>query len=77
MWFGQGHREPNPVPVSGRAKSPEDPKQMHRGSAPDPERSRRKLPRQQGQALEPSAQDRRGGGLWPGARGADPVPVPR
>ena len=60
MWFGQGHREPNPVPVSGRAKSPEDPKQMHRGSAPDPERSRRKLPGQQGQALEPSAQDRRG-----------------
>ena len=47
MWFGQGHREPNPVPVSGRAKSPEDPKQMHRGSAPDPERSRRKLPRQE------------------------------
>ena len=30
MWFGQGHREPNPVPVPGRAKSPEDPKQMQR-----------------------------------------------
>ena len=65
MWFGQGHREPNPVPVPGMAKSPEDPKQMHRGSAPDPERSRRKLPRQEGE------------GVWPGAHGTDPVPMPR
>ena len=30
MWFGQSHREPNPVPVPGKAKSPEDPKQMQR-----------------------------------------------
>ena len=30
LWFGQGHREPDPVPMSVRAKSPEDPKQMQR-----------------------------------------------
>ena len=28
--FGQGHREPDPVPMPVRAKSPEDPKQMQR-----------------------------------------------
>ena len=28
--FGQDHREPDPVPVPVRAKSPEDPKQMQR-----------------------------------------------
>ena len=27
MWFGQGHREQDPVPVPGRAKSPEAPQQ--------------------------------------------------
>ena len=28
--FGQGRREPDPVPMPVRAKSPEDPKQMQR-----------------------------------------------
>jgi hypothetical protein len=41
------------------AKSPETKGQMHRGSAPDPERSRRKLPRQgRGGALARSTWNR-------------------
>ena len=57
MWFGQGSMGGyTPVPVPEKTKS-QKPRSKHRGSAPDLERPRRKLPGQQGQALEPSAQD--------------------
>ena len=112
VWFGQGHREPNPVHVPGRAKSPEDPNQMQRkrtgprapetqislvsccGLAkstgnktqclcqgwPSPRKTQGKCTEEAHRtqsAPDANCQDRGGEGLWPGAHGTDPVPMPR